>query len=74
MAHSGELLGIDLAASMPSGIAMITETTVAAIASSSESGSRTSISSMTGRPVQSELPKSKRRTPQSHVPNCTSSG
>ena len=59
---------------MPKGIAMSTETAVAASASSRESGRRMSSSSMTGRPVQSELPKSKRSTPQSHVPNCIHSG
>ena len=59
---------------MPKGMAISTETTVAASASSRESGRRISSSSTTGRPVQSELPKSKRSTPQSHVPNCTSSG
>src|SRR5262245_20220718 len=53
---------------------MITETAVAASANSRESGRRMSNSSMTGRPVQSEVPKSKRSTPQSHVPNCTQSG
>ena len=53
---------------------MITETIVATSASSRERGRRMSSSSMTGRPVQSELPKSKRTTPQSHVPNCTQSG
>src|SRR5262245_10363931 len=59
---------------MPRGIAISTDTNVAAMASSSESGSRIKSSSMTGHPVQSELPKSNRMTPQSHVPNWTISG
>src|SRR5262249_18862573 len=50
---------------MPRGIAISTDTNVAAMASSSESGSRIKSSSMTGRPVQSELPKSNPMTPQS---------
>src|SRR5712691_7527100 len=59
---------------MPKGMASSTETTVAARASSRDRGRRRSSSSMTGCPVQSELPKSRRSTPHSHVPNCTTKG
>src|SRR5216684_3031207 len=59
---------------MPRGIEISTETMVARSASSRERGKRISSSSMTGCPVQSDVPKSNRSTPQSHVPNCTYSG
>jgi len=55
-------------------MAMITETIVAKSASSSDSGRRMSSSWVTACPVHSELPKSRRTTPHSHVPNCTISG
>src|SRR5438034_1938773 len=59
---------------MPRGIEISTETIVARSASSRERGRRTSSSSMTGCPVHSEVPKSRRTTPHSHRPNCTGSG
>ena len=47
---------------------------VARIASSRLRGSRPTSSSMTGRPVHSEVPKSKCATPHSQTPNWVRSG
>src|SRR5919201_2601999 len=55
-------------------MASTTETIVARTASSRLRGRRISSSSTTGRPVHSEVPKSRCATPQSQLPNCTTSG
>jgi hypothetical protein len=55
-------------------MASSTETSVASNASSEDSGKTDEQLLDDGRPVHSEVPKSKRSTPQSQCPNCTSSG
>ena len=60
-----------MAASVPNGMAIRVETSVAKTATSKVRGKRIHTSSITGAPVHSELPKSRRTMPQTQEKNCT---
>ena len=59
---------------VPSGSAIRIAITVASSAISSDIGSRVRISSETGLPDHIEMPKSKRKQPQTKLRNCTITG